>query len=160
MKAIEKVVKHAFGKDVYLLGIDKEGIAYWLEQPTWDCGWYWGCGYVETYTNNLQPDYSKDINSHEHFDSKFLGENMFDYWHEFFEESTLNDQEIWLLWDYMQSIYTLKRTAELFSRGHSHITEQSMCEAVKDTELCKRINEQMLPALFERVKQLLTNQNQ
>lgn len=157
MKTIEKVVKHAFGKDVYLLGISKEGIAYWLEQPTWDCGWYWGCGYVVTYTNNLHPDRSKHLNSHQHFDTLFLYKDMFNYWHEFFEESTLNDQEIWQLWDYMCSVYTLKETAELVGRGHSNVTEKSMCEAVKDTELCKRINEQMLPALFERVKQLLTN---
>ena len=156
MKTIEKVASHAFGKDVYLFGIDKEGIAYWLEQPTWDCGWYWGCGYVETYTNNLQPNKAIDINSHQHFDGLFLGKHMFDYWHEFFEESTLNDEEIWQLWDYMKSIYTLKATAELFGRGYSHITERAKCEAVKDTELCKRINEEMLPALFERVKQLLT----
>lgn len=151
MKAIEKVTSHAFGKDVYLLGIDKEGIAYWLEQPTW------GCGYVETYTNNLDPNKARDINSHQHFDGMFLDKNMFDYWHEFFDESTLNDEEIWQLWDYMKSIYTLKATAELVGRGHSHVTEKSKCEAVKDTELCKRINEEMLPALFERVKRLLTN---
>lgn len=157
MKTIEKVVKHAFGKDVYLLGTDKSGIAYWLEQPTWDCGWYWGCGYVETYTNNMHPDKSRDIISHQHFDGLFLDKNMFDYWHEFFEESTLSDKEIWQLWDYMKSIYTLKATAELVGRGYSRITEQSKCEEVKDTELCKRINEEMLPALFERVKQLLTN---
>lgn len=157
MKTIEKVVKHAFGNDVYLLGIDKEGIAYWLEQPAWECDWYWGCGYVETYTNNMNPDKSKDILSHEHFDSKFLDKNMFDYWHEFFAESTLNDKEIWELWDYMKSIYTLKETAELVGIGFSFKTNRAKCDEVKDTELCKRINEQMLPALFERVKQLLTN---
>ena len=36
----------------YLLGRDEEGINYWLEEPSWDCGWYWGFGYVETYTTN------------------------------------------------------------------------------------------------------------
>ena len=157
MKTIEKVVKHAFGKDVYLLGIDKDGIAYWLEQPSWECGWYWSCGYVETYTDNLNPDKAKDINSHQHFDKMFLDKNMFNYWRELFEESTLSNKEIWQLWDYMKSIYTLRETAELVGRGSSYVTEQAMCEEVQDTELCKRINEQMLPALFERVKQLLTN---
>lgn len=157
MKTIEKVKSYVFGKEVYLLGIDKEGVAYWLNQPTWDCGWYWGCGYVETYTNNLQPNKARDINSHQHFDGLFLDKNMFDYWHEFFDESTLNDEEIWQLWDYMKSIYTLRATAELVGRGHSYVTEKTKCEAVKDTELCKRINEEMLPALFERVKRLLTN---
>jgi len=63
---MKKTKKHAFGKDVYLLGKDKHGIYYWLESPKWDCGWYWGFGYIETYTNNKQPQLAKDINSHEH----------------------------------------------------------------------------------------------
>ena len=42
---------HVFGKDAYLLGKDDQGIQYWLESPSWDCDWYWGFGYVETYTN-------------------------------------------------------------------------------------------------------------
>lgn len=35
-KTINKFGKH------YLLGINKEGKHIWLEEPSWDCGWYWG----------------------------------------------------------------------------------------------------------------------
>jgi hypothetical protein len=77
MKTAKEVIKknkdHAFNKDVYLLGKDKEGINYWLESPKWDCGWYWGFGYVETYLHNRKPSTAKDIDSHQHIDSSFMG---------------------------------------------------------------------------------------
>jgi len=60
----------AFGKKIYLLGEDADGIKHWLEEPSWDCNWYWGFGYIETYTNNANPSNSRDIESHTHWDSK------------------------------------------------------------------------------------------
>jgi hypothetical protein len=64
---MNKKQSHAFGKDIYLLGKTTDGELIWLEAPSWDCGWYWGFGYVETYTNNRRPDLAKDISSHSHF---------------------------------------------------------------------------------------------
>ncbi len=58
---MQKQMDHAFNKDVYLLGKDSEGISYWLEAPSWDCGWYWGFGYVETYRSNRKPSTARDI---------------------------------------------------------------------------------------------------
>jgi hypothetical protein len=46
---LSKRKSHAFGKDIYLIGKDKSGTNYWLESPSWDCDWYWGFGYIETY---------------------------------------------------------------------------------------------------------------
>jgi hypothetical protein len=65
---MNKRKSHAFNKDIYLLGKNRYGELVWLESPTWDCGWYWGFGYVETYTNNKRPDLARDISSHSHFD--------------------------------------------------------------------------------------------
>ena len=69
---MKKQKNHAFGKDIYLLGKDNGDTLYWLEAGSWDCKWYWGFGYVETYTNNNHPSRSRDISSHQHFDSLFL----------------------------------------------------------------------------------------
>ena len=41
-KEMKKQIEKVFGKKVFLLGKDEEGIRYWLEEPQWDCGWYWG----------------------------------------------------------------------------------------------------------------------
>ena len=84
---MKKQTTIAFNKKIYLLGADAEGTKYWLEAPSWDCGWYFGFGYVETYTNNNCPSKAADINSHQHFDSLFLNDskvNAFDAFKEFF----------------------------------------------------------------------------
>lgn len=154
---MKKQVKKAFGKNVYLLGADREGTYYWLEEATWDCGWYWGAGYVETYTNNKRPDMSKDIESHQHFDGLFLKgpkmcKDMFD---EFFNETPLNDSEKWKLLELMKTIYTLKEYSEVVCRGGSNITSNPLKEVIKSEEEYNRINKTVLPQLFEEVYKIL-----
>jgi len=39
---MNKQKSHAFGKDVYFLGVDKNGYNLRLEEASWDCNWYWG----------------------------------------------------------------------------------------------------------------------
>ena len=80
MKLIKKANYRMFGKNIYLIGINSEGEKVFLEQASWDCGWYWGFGYLETYTNNRQITRSKDISSHSHF-SNFDENNILNDWH-------------------------------------------------------------------------------
>lgn len=154
---MKKQVKEAFGKKVYLLGADKEGTYYWLEEASWDCDWYWGFGYVETYTNNKCPEESRDIESHQHFDGLFLKgpkmcKDMFD---EFFNETPLNDGEKWKLLELMKTIYTLKEYSEVVYRGGSNITSNPLMEVIKSEEEYNRINKTVLPQLFEEVYKIL-----
>ena len=159
---MKKQTTIAFNKKIYLLGADAEGTKYWLEAPSWDCDWYWGFGYVETYTNNNCPSKAADINSHQHFDSLFLNDskvNAFDAFKEFFKETTLNEREIWLLIDYMYSFYALKRAAGILSMGYSHMTEKAKLSEVQSTEMSKEINEKILPAIFKQIDILLSDAN-
>ncbi len=156
---MKKQTTIAFRKKVYLLGADAEGTKYWLEAPSWDCDWYYGFGYIETYSNNNCPEKARDINSHQHFDSLFLNNSKvsaFDAFKEFFKETTLNDKEIWLLIDYMHSFYTLKKAAEVFGTGYSHMTEKAKLSEVQNIEMAKEINEKMLPAIFKQIDILLS----
>lgn len=157
---MKKDVREAFGKEVYLLGSDKNGINYWLEEPKWDCGWYWGCGYVETYTNNKNPEKARDVESHQHFDGLFLNgkQNGYDTYKTFFKEMTVNDKELWTLIEVMKTIYILKETAEVIGRGGSHYTTNPCKDIIINQEEVKRINEIVLPALFNEVKKILTNE--
>ena len=146
---MKKQTTIAFKKKIYLLGADAEGTKYWLEAPSWDCDWYFGFGYVETYTNNNYPNRSRDINSHQHFDSLFLNDskvNAFDAFNEFFKETTLDQKEIYLLIDYMSSFYKLKDVAKTLGVGYSNMTETA-----------KEINEKILPAIFKRIDILLSD---
>ena len=155
---MKKQTTTAFGKKIYLLGTDKDGIKYWLEEPSWDCGWYWGFGYVKTYTNNNCPSKAKDIKSHQHFDSLFLNSNVcaFDAFKEFFKETTLSKDEVWLLVDYMKSFYNLSEAAETLGSGYSYMAERAKIEEVKNVEMTKEINERILPAIFKQIDKLLS----
>lgn len=154
---MKKKTTRAFDKEIYLLGKDADGTLYWLEEPSWDCGWYWGFGYIETYTNNKNPHLAKDINSHQHWNGLFMNKNKcsFDAFKEFFVETPLNDNEIWELCDYMITFYTLQKTAELFKHGLSQYTSRAKLDILKNEEQRDYINNQALPQVFERIKKLL-----
>lgn len=146
---MEKQKSHAFGKDVYLLGKGKDGNNYWLEEGSWDCDWYWGFGYVETY--------GKD-SSHQHFNGLFLKKNVadsLDSFQNFFEETPLSDKEIWTLLETMKSFYIAKEYAEMVHRGGSHISNNPVKDLIKNEEEYNRINKVVIPALMEEVYCLL-----
>ena len=154
---MEKKVINKFGVH-YLLGKDKEGKYVYLEKESWDCGWYYGFGYLHTFTNNEHPTYSKDIDSHFHFDSTFMRgpeytKKMFE---EYFEETVLTEEEMWILCDYMMTFYTLKKTAELFHHGYSYQTSKAYMDKLKSEEQSDRINHEILPDLFKRIETLLS----
>ena len=152
-KLIKKRKEVAFGKMVYLLGV-LDGKKIWLEKQSWDCGWYWGFGYIEMYTNNDHPSQSKDIISHSHYDSLVFN-NANDILSDLdgLTECTLTESEQWKLSDLMKSFYTLKKAAEFFYSGNSNYTNFGI--KLKDLELYNKINKDILPRIFEEVEKLL-----
>lgn len=139
-------------KKSFLLGI-KDNRKYYLETPSWDCGWYWGCGYVETYNRR-----KTDIESHQHFDGLFLKtkKNGYDAFIEFFDDITIDKKEVWTLIELMKTIYILKETAEVLGSGGSHYTNNPCKDVIINTFEVARINDEVLPKLFEEVEELLT----
>lgn len=173
MQKIEKRVTEAFNKKIYLLGLGKEGKNIWLEAPSWDCGWYWGFGYIERYTNNECPNRSRDISSHSHWDIVIIGKQEYydtnkgcfmlssEYIHHLnespnFQATVLSDEESWELADLMASYYTLSKAAELYNRGGSHLTTTKIQNLMKSAINCNNINKIDLPRIFERIDQILT----
>lgn len=152
---MEKQTLTIFGKKNWLLGTDQNGRKLFLVAPSWDCGWYWGFGYVETYTNNSHPERSKDIASHNHFDSLFgTNCNLYDGFKRIIKDSTLSDNELWKLCDYMRTFYCLQETAEVLGRGYSHYTEKAKLDIIKDEAYAERINKVVLPELFKHIEEL------
>ena len=155
---MQKRVSYAFGKKVYLLGRGKDGCHYWLEEPSWDCDWYWGFGFVETYTLDTRPSLSHDIASHQHFDYLFLRgpKDCHSMFTEFFEETPLTDGEIWQLLELMQTFYTLKKAAATFVRGGSHITENQFKNIIQSEHRAKELNAVVIPPIAYGACKLLT----
>lgn len=156
---MKKEKRKAFGKNIYLLGKDKNGVKYWLEEASFNCGWYWGFGYIETYTNNNNPEKARDINSHQHFKGLFLKANIFESYKNFFAETTLNDDEIWKLLSYMKEFYIIREYSDLLYSGNHIISEAKNIKLEENEEEnkkeYKRINEILLPELFEKIYSLL-----
>lgn len=157
---MKKYVMHKFGKDCYLLGTDEDGIKYFLESGSWDCDWYWGFGYVETYTNNRVPHLSKDIASHQHFDGLFLNQrkNGYDAFKEFFAETPLTNDEIWKLLELMRSYYTARAYSDMIHRGGTNYTGNPVVARIKNDIEYKRINEEVIPTIMEEVYNILGNE--
>lgn len=152
---MKKTMTTAFGKEVFLLGCDADESYLWLEAPSWDCGWYWGIGYVETYTNNKNPHLAKDISSHTHFDSKFA---KLDDWMQL--DSPFTEDEKYLIYELMTELYTLKKTASILYVGGAHITSKNKAlrqfEA-DNTKEYERINKIVIPAIWEELRAILTD---
>lgn len=152
----------AFGKKIYLLGADESGRRYWLEAPSWDCGWYWGFGYVETYTNNRYPGKSRDIESHQHIDSCFMGNIDGKYIYNIYDApllaaTTFSEAEGWELSELFSQFYTLKKSAALFNGCSSNVAKTTVQhDKSKCTEMEKHINEVMIPAVTSRIIEILS----
>lgn len=148
---------HAFCKDVFLIGKGHDGTLYWLEEAKWDCDWYWGGGYVETYTNNEHPARSKDINSHSHFDGMFFkgNKNGHDAFIDFFAETPFTDKEIWKICELMKAFYIAKEYSCMLYTGSAHYTSNPASEFIKSETEYKRINEMVIPAVMQQLYEIL-----
>lgn len=169
---IKKEKSYAFGKDIYLLGVDESGERYWLEAPSWDCDWYWGFGYVETYTNNKNPGRSKDIASHTHIDG-FMGQHEYydtekgrfvkgEYIHNIYDSPrfaavTFNESEGWELSELFKQFYLLRKMADFChkDRPGCHVTDSPVNHG-NMKHWYKEINEDMIPRITAKILGILS----
>lgn len=157
--AMKKRKEHPFSKDVYLLGSDTDGTYYWLEAPSWDCEWYWGFGYIETYTNNkLLGGTSRDIRSHSHA-VKFMSE-YFTEWNgskPILEKTTFTEKEGWELSELFEQFYHLSQQAEFYKNGKMNVANTEI-KSWKDEAIAKKINAEMIPVVIGRIIEILSPQ--
>ncbi len=139
---LQKRISHAFGKDIFLLGVDANGENAWLEAPKWDCGWYWGFGYVERYTNNNNPEKAKDISSHTHIDSEFKHNDV------------INVNK-----GLKQTTYTIEEGVKLNQLFTEFYVLQTIAAKEKGNDLAKKINDVDIPAKTKEILEILTPKN-
>ena len=146
------------GRKFYLLGRDHKGVCHWIEEGSFDCDWYWGIGYIKTFSNNTRPQLSKDSMSHTHFDTMFLqgNGNAFDRIKSFFAETTFSDEEIWKICELMNAMYTARHYADMLHRGNAHYTENPVSETIKNECEYKRINEKVIPAMLNSLYEIMS----
>ena len=158
---LKKRVVERNGRKFYLIGIRKEtGDLYWLEENHWDCGWYWGTGYIYSFTSN-NPETARDLKEFFHWDSTFMnkiGKCSWDVFKDFFSESVFNEKELWTFCECMNTMLTLRKTADLLYIGGSHITTNPIKDLLteNDKARAKDFNEILIPAQWEVIKDLMT----
>ena len=125
----------------YLGELDGEKV--WLPPPSWDCGWYWGYGYIQ--------------NRHLHTNFKWLdpNNNLHDAIQKRFNGTfTLQGSKLWTFCELMATFYSLKEIAEVYGRGGSYYTSNPLADIIKNHEEVKRINETLLPKIFIEIDKL------
>lgn len=115
----------------------------YLFAPSWDCGWYWGFGYLG----------HEDL--HHHVDSISTSKNLYDALTEYYGDSlVLKEDKLWTFCELMRTYYILKDTAEALGRGGAHYSTNPCEDIIKNGAEVKRINETVMPALFNEVYKL------
>lgn len=171
---LDKRKSHAFGKDIYLIGKNTDGELLWLEAPSWDCNWYWGFGYIETYTNNTDPSRARDTTSHSHINGLT---GKLEYWdserqcrrlsseyvHNIYDspklvENTFTYEEGWKLSELFRQFYLLKDMAEYTYRNPAgcHLTTSPVEQDRKVmTQWHEYINVTMIPKITAEILRIL-----
>lgn len=158
--------------DYYYLGRDiKTKRKIWLQKPSWDCGWYWGFGYLQAMQGDREPSKARDIDCHTYWDSRVAEShtNAHDWFIASFGKPTTDmwgnpttaekgvqmcrftDKQVWTLCELMETAYTLCETAEILGRGKSNYSENPCVKVIKNTREAKRINSKVLPAIFAEI---------
>jgi len=132
----------------FLLGrLDNENI--YLSAPSWDCGWYWGFGYLG------------NKNCHYHIDGLMKDKNLYDGLIDHFGNSLkVRKSDLWTFCELFKTFYSLKETAEVLGRGGSHYTSNPCKDIIINTDEVERINNVVLPAIFDAIFDVLERNSQ
>lgn len=151
MKTLSEYPKKIF------IGMHNEEKIY-LSAPSWDCGWYWGFGYL----GNKDCHYHIDgLTKHEEYDHekgclKYEFTDLYDGFKKHFGASLIvRDSQLWKLVELLKTFYILKETAETLGRGGAHYTTNPCKDVIINTEETARINNIVLPAIFEEIYKIL-----
>jgi len=158
-------MNYSADKTKYFFGTRRDDDAtIYMDSPKWSCDWYWGFGYLgnkhEHY--HLESYQNKDVFFKKENGEYFHGtinrnKNIFDCLREDYNlcAPLRDDKNLWNFCELVKTAYTLKEAAEVLGRGGSHITSNTCSEAIKNEKEVKRINEIVLPAIFQQIENIL-----
>lgn len=114
----------------------------YLAAPTWDCDWYWSFGYL--------------VRTGEHFHLRNYG-NM--DWKDCLERDyilnvKLRGDKLWKFYELAKTAYKLKEVAEVLGRGGCNITDNPLAEVIKNKTEVDRINQIVLPQIFDAINEM------
>ena len=141
----------------YLLGKKADGTKVFLQKPTFDCGWYWGGLYLESFTNNNCPERSFDIAEHTHLDTQVLNKGAtVEALDAYLSETVLEDRSAkYKFLELARTFYTLETAARLYLKGNMNIAENSCYSKIKHDDWYEEIVKVQIPAVLSELIALL-----
>ena len=116
-------------EDKIYLGNTAEHGRLYLSKHSWDCGWYWGFGYIGN--SRLHMHIESLINS-EHDVKKI------------FDKSTkITQNQWWIIRDLFKQAYALKEAAEVYRHGGHQTSKPGITDCIKNLEMAARINKDL-----------------
>ena len=140
-----------------LLGYNNNEPIY-LSPPSWDCGWYWGFGYLGNKNSHYHVDGLTKIETYNSDTKVFTTKsvNLYDGFIEHFGKTLrVRKSDLWTLVELFKTFYTLKETAEVLGRGGSHYTTNPAKDIIINKDEVERINNVVLPQIFEEIYKIL-----
>lgn len=152
-------------KNKVFFGKRKEDNAnIYLSAPTWDCGWYWGFGYLGNKNEHYHLSSYKqkthcltDDKGKFHLITESRNKNMYDCLKEDYELNPNILHHLWQFCELVSSAYSLKETAEILGRGGSHFTTNVCKDIITNSDEVKRINGAVLPSIFNAIHEILNS---
>ena len=132
-----------------ILLFKKDNNSYYLREPTFDCGWYWGLGYVAT-----------GRGSHLHFDSYF---KVIPFYDDIFNDTPFTQKEKYIITDYMRQLYRLRDMADMLYLGNTNVTgDATVLEQFRESNMAeyKRINNVLIPTVWNALVDVLLDEEE
>lgn len=126
---------------------EHDGEAERLSAPSWNCGWYWGFGYIG----------NRNLHHHIKGLTKYENINLFDAIKKYYGDTLTikEDTDLWTFCELMETFYALKEAAGVLGRGGSHYTTNPVADVIKSETETRRINETVMPAIFDALEDVL-----
>lgn len=110
-----------------------EGEAIYLEKHEWQCGWYWGFGYLG------------NKNLHFHFNSVLEQPSVYKV-DEAFKSTWITQDQWWILRDLFIQAYAFQKAAECYRYG-GHQSQKAELYRVKSKDMAMHINNNLRQVL-------------
>ena len=130
-------------KDKLYLGNTTQYGRLYLSKHSWDCGWYWGFGYIG------------NSRLHMHIDSLIGAE--YDIRSIFDKGSPITQNQWWIIRDLFTQAYALKKAAEVYQHGGHQTTKPGITDCIKNLEMAAQINKD-LEIVLNKVWDFLSNE--
>jgi len=145
----------------------------YLNGFTWDCGWYWGGGYISTRTMHTHFDgyFLDPIDERGHSLGTFVSpgnekskdkdykvvSNGYSVWEDlsfFLDNPQFTENEWWRIKDLYKQFYSLQKAAETFQYG-GHCISKGRSEKEINKEMAEKINDHIQAVIIPEIRKAL-----